>query len=70
MKKSNVTTLRPLATPVDVAEYLGVPVRTLSQWRHQGKGPRFVRVGKHVRYRWADVEAFLNTNTVEDGASA
>jgi excisionase family DNA binding protein len=53
---------RSLATTEEVAEYLGMPRRTLDQWRHVGKGPRFSKVGKHVRYRWADVEKWLDAN--------
>lgn len=34
----------------EVAEYLGIPVNTLYQWRHHGIGPRSRRVGRHLRY--------------------
>ena len=34
----------------DVADYLGVPVTTLYQWRHRDYGPRCRRVGRHLRY--------------------
>lgn len=50
----------PLGTPEQVAEFLGVPVATLYQWRHRGSGPRASRVGRHIRYRWADVERWLD----------
>lgn len=49
---------RPLATPEEVATYLGVPVATLYQWRHRGKGPKSRRIGRHVRYDWRDVESY------------
>jgi len=32
---------------------------TLRKWRMTGAGPRFVRLGRAVRYRKATVEAFL-----------
>jgi len=42
--------------------------RTLEAWRHQQRGPQYVRIGGRVRYRMTDVEAFeaarLHTNTV------
>ena len=50
---------RPLGSAEEVAEYLGIPVRTLAEWRHYRKGPRHLRVGRYVRYRWADVEEWL-----------
>jgi len=34
----------------DVAEFLGVPVSTLHQWRYHDSGPAAFRVGKHLRY--------------------
>jgi excisionase family DNA binding protein len=48
-----------LLTPAEVAERLRVSTRTLEFWRHQGRGPAYVRVGKRVRYRSDDVEAFI-----------
>lgn len=51
---------RALATAGQVAEYLGVPVATLYQWRHRGIGPRSSKVGRHIRYRWSDVEAYID----------
>ena len=48
-----------LWTPQEVAGYLGVPVRTLYAWRSRGAGPQGLRVGKHLRYRKADLDAWL-----------
>lgn len=50
---------RPLATRTEVAAHLKVPPATLEQWAYRGLGPRYVRVGRHARYRWADVDAWL-----------
>jgi excisionase family DNA binding protein len=43
----------------DVADYLGVPIRTVYAWRHKGEGPRGFKVGRHIRYRREDVDAWL-----------
>ncbi|WP_026452945.1 helix-turn-helix transcriptional regulator [Saccharomonospora iraqiensis] len=48
-----------LMTIRDVADYLGVPVNTLYQWRTKGYGPAGRRIGKYVRYRPQDVEAWV-----------
>lgn len=61
---------QPLAEPAEVATFLGVPPRTLGQWRYLGTGPRFVRVGRFVRYRWSDVEAWLANQTRNSTRSA
>jgi len=39
----------------DVADYFGVPVSTIYQWRYRGYGPPGKRVGRYVRYREEDV---------------
>ncbi|WP_020495668.1 helix-turn-helix transcriptional regulator [Sciscionella marina] len=44
----------------DVAEFLGIPVGTLYQWRTRGYGPTGRRIGKYVRYRPEDVEAWVD----------
>ncbi|WP_333769815.1 helix-turn-helix transcriptional regulator [Streptomyces sp. IBSBF 2435] len=56
---------RPLATPAELSAYLGVPVATLYQWRHQGLGPKVHKVGRHLRYRWAEVEAWVDQQAVD-----
>lgn len=43
-----------------LAERLDVPVKTVYDWNSKGTGPRYLRVGRHVRYRLADVIAWEN----------
>ena len=49
------------ATPQEAADYLGFSVLTLKNWRSQGKGPRFSKPGRAVRYRWTDLEAWMTS---------
>jgi len=51
---------RPLATSKEVADYLGVPVRTLDDWAYRRVGPPFRKVGRHRRYRWSEIEKWLD----------
>jgi len=50
-----------LMTLLEVSQLLGVPVATLYRWRHRGEGPSGYRIGRHVRYRRAAVEAWIET---------
>jgi excisionase family DNA binding protein len=50
---------RPLWGTEEVAEYLGVPVKTLYKWRLESHGPPWLRVGKHLRYVQEDVVAWV-----------
>ena len=57
--------LADLMTPLDVSRYLGVPPGTLANWRYLGRGPAFLRVGRHVRYRTADVTAWVEAQLTD-----
>jgi excisionase family DNA binding protein len=50
-----------LWTVQDVADYLGVPVRTLYDWRCRGHGPRARKVGRYLRYEPAEVEQWFHS---------
>lgn len=49
-----------MLSPADLAALLNVPVRSVYRWRSESTGPRGIKVGKHVRYRQADVDAWLD----------
>lgn len=54
--------LEPLLSIEDLAEYLGVPVTTIYDWRVDGKGPCGVRVGRHVKFTVTDVLAWIDNH--------
>lgn len=49
-----------LITPSQAAEYLCVSVVTLRKWRWEGKGPKFLKLGRKVVYRETDIHDWLN----------
>lgn len=49
-----------LLTLAEVADLLSVPIGTLYSWRHRGEGPRGYKMGRHVRYSRASVDAWLS----------
>ena len=56
---SNAIKQKNLMTPQDVSERLGVSITTLATWRCTKRYPlTYVKIGRLVRYRVADVEAF------------
>lgn len=50
-----------LLTTHDLAEQLRLADETVRYWRHVGVGPRYLKVGRNIRYRTADVEAWLKS---------
>ncbi|WP_242899332.1 helix-turn-helix transcriptional regulator [Stenotrophomonas maltophilia] len=51
------------------AERLGLSKSTLDKMRCEGRGPRYLRVGKRCFYRPADLDAYLEAAVVETADS-
>lgn len=49
----------PLMSTDELAAYLKVSSETIRYWRQHGTAPKAHRVGKYLRFRPADVEAWL-----------
>jgi excisionase family DNA binding protein len=62
---SSQTATKPqLLTTEQAAEYLGgLQKNTLEGWRTSGKQLRFVKIGRLVRYRQSDLDAYLESQT-------
>lgn len=53
----------PLMSVDSVIKYLGISSATLARMRRDNIGIPYVKIGRRVFYRQADVEAFINSNT-------
>lgn len=51
----------------NAAGYLDLSAATLISWRSRRVGPRFVRLGRAVRYRREDLDAFILSGLQEGG---
>lgn len=56
-KKSGYLTVR------EAADYLGISEASLNGWRTRGDGPKFAKIGRMVRYRAEDLDAYVTENT-------
>lgn len=45
--------------PKAAASAMGLTVQTLARWRHEKKGPRYLKLGGAVRYTRAAIDTFL-----------
>ncbi len=53
--------INPFLTEHQAAQFLGVSPATLQSWRTTGRvGLAFIKLGRAVRYRCADLEAFAS----------
>ena len=62
----------PVTDPVGAGRHLGGPdspiaVLTLADWRTKGIGPAYVKVGRLIRYKISDLDAWLDSR-VKRGA--
>lgn len=70
--KEQMRSITPaVMTRPEAAVYLGVATATLEKWAKTGRyGLKFTRVGGAVRYRKADLDAWLEKRTVETTGEA
>ena len=55
-------------TPEALAERWEIETDTLTQWRWNGRGPKFLKIGGRVRYRLEDIEVFEEQNVKQHTA--
>lgn len=58
--------LEPLIGVEELADYLGVPVQTIYDWRLSGRAPRAFKLGKHLRFAISDVQQWLEEHHEAD----
>ena len=54
----------------DLEKMLNLKPSTLEQMRLTGRGPKFCKVGRSVRYRLGDVQAWIEANVFSSTAEA
>lgn len=59
-----------LATAREVADYLRTTTNQLNRLRYEGQGPRYIKLGRSVRYRWDDVHSWVDANVRTSSAGS
>lgn len=60
--KETTVSLPRLMNQRDFANYVGKSTAWCERARWAGQGPKFIKLGRHIRYRAEDVEAWINGN--------
>jgi excisionase family DNA binding protein len=69
MTTNTAAVVQVLLTPDEVADMLRIPVRSLYVQRSAGRPtPPGVKIGRHLRYRLADVEAWIEDQFIRSAA--
>jgi hypothetical protein len=56
-------TENPLTTE-QAATVIGVKPTTLAAWRHFGRGPKYLKIGRSCFYRRCDIEIWMDAQAV------
>jgi phage terminase Nu1 subunit (DNA packaging protein) len=70
LKRRRIAHIPGYIPEAEMAEQLGVAVRTLRKWRQQGLGPAYTKFGKQVHYRSASRDTWLRRQEIEPVRSA
>jgi hypothetical protein len=61
---------REMLSEQEAAAWLGLAVKTLQNWRWQGRGPGFIKLGPRrapIRYRLSDLREYVDQCAVRPG---
>jgi excisionase family DNA binding protein len=58
-KQAELDARQGLASVNELAAFCGVSPATIYQWLHKGTAPKSYKVGRYRRFKWADVEDWL-----------
>lgn len=50
----------------EAAAYLGLSKLTLEKWQREKRGPTYYKIGKLVKYKTEDLDAFIEASRVEN----
>lgn len=53
----------PILDECEAAQLLRVSIRTLQQWRVNGRGPEFIKLGRSVRYQRETLTKWIASQT-------
>ena len=57
--------LKEWLNPRDVKKEFGFSTSTLAKWRMNNLNLPFSKMGKYIKYKRSDIEAFIENNKVE-----
>lgn len=53
----------------EAANFLRISTATLATWRTRGGGPRYIKVGRLVRYKYSSLQEFLKEREFNNTSS-
>jgi len=57
--------MNQVVNEVKAAKIICVAVQTLRNWRHQRKGPAYLKISRAVRYKVKDLESFIDSKRID-----
>lgn len=53
-------------TPKELSEYMGIAIHTLALYRLYGTGPKYLKLGRIIRYKLGDVLDWIDRISEEN----
>jgi len=60
----------PAMSESELAQTANVSIAALRKWRREHKGPRYLKLGRLVRYLARDVDAWMDEHAIDVGRKA
>lgn len=57
-------------SPIEAAVHCGFSVKSLEAWRREGRGPRYSRVGRNIKYSVMELDAWMEAQQVPTSDAA
>lgn len=54
-------------TESEASMRIGVSISGLRKWRKNGRGPRYLKLGRLIRYRSIEIQSWLAAHTIDPG---
>ena len=65
-----MTNKQNLISAEQAADYLGVSIRTMANWRSRGfPNLPYCKIGRCIRYRLADLDAYIAKHSYNEGVA-
>ena len=69
LQKPTFGNLPALLTERDTADWSGYSVASFQRARWEGKGPKFIKLGRNIRYREEDLLAWIEVENSKEAES-
>ena len=65
-KRYDMNYRNKILTPKEVSQYIGIGIHTLALYRIYGNGPKYLKLGRVVRYKLGDILDWIDRESEQN----